>query len=1420
MMSILSAKYLKFHISRQCHRLVVLLCFLSLFFSFSIAFGQSTPKSQDAVLHELNQYFSIEWCKPFPLSGPSKQECFIIISGQYILVFRADGQLACLDVQTGDTKWQTSIGTFKREVVPCAGDECVVAHIDANYLVAFGLTDGQIKWKFENNTVLGLPIFSRGKAFFGSDDGHFYAVDQQTGTIIWQNELPVYVWTKPAVIEGICCVLTNAGYLVGYDVTEGRELWKSPVGEGTLLPIVTVQGRFIVFSEDRKLSAFDYKTGKMLWQIPVSSLEAPPIVVSDMLGVFGQMNQLGILDSLDGRFVWRGSYAGSITRPPAASDNFIVYGGYERLRLFDIEKGFERLVLNVPDNFQVATGNGSIFFTQPEKWLCRAKLNPQMLFGSPQAIASTAFPRISWRDTGDLFFIIVFFMIFVIFLFMGRAQIPPTYETFIRIWILAIILAILCLINGYGALIIISYNFRHGFEIWSLVYAAMLVIPSIVILSSYPLFHWITNLRYGYLTKQKQTVDRSIYSHIQALTQEMELKYPVAMTISAHPGMTPFAIGCSSWKCRLVLPPDLKTLINKACNGVSFLEEGLIRLILAHELAHIRNRDLSILPLLWIIRNPLKWLLILSTAYFIVCRFVVNDALVMLVGGPLVFLNLAVGGFLSLAFVSVIREREQLADATALLYVSPDVVSQLSQEKAAELSPLEKLIFSFTTAFSFSRSYLGFDLPLNRSYFRFFYKLGPYTTFVNKKLSSFQQALFTRLQALVSKSAALPRTMLPTWKTVCLIAITMAFLFSLLRLTKYFAFTSHILSDTVVGDAHFPDGFLRGMETWREVAENSIFWYPDYDFYFKLLLACTAACFLLLPMRDITIRPEKIKMRSLFQFVCLVLFYYLVFSISSYLLHGLIQPPFPTFPGMEITSNLTFITLMMTLFFGSVLLILKTLNAARFLFLFIGTLLGLACLFIPAVLVLQYGVKLPISSRVLLCGFAALITSLLNVVPILKLLTRNEEYEYEGIRYWRLLWKRKFDLLLGGKNFSKLVRHLKWTFHGLVITQAMPFILVCLVGYIFLVQFDSWYFENTVVLQQAHRALIDSAVDRIQSGTWDLDAKRRLFLGLFHGYVGPDRQYPSAVLAFAVVGCGLFFTAFCFAISALRGESKKTKFWRAFPNVLVLSEVLKCSRILKNLTACFASKTSFRLCGPSYITGIERIPLMKTTCHVISFLNSLNPMDCRVQKMSEWVKKCMSSTGGFAAMPGMTADTIHTGAALRMLSDTGRISEIALGKQQEWLLRQLHLLLETKVCYLTDYEWLTTLCDIIKSMLVISPDYQFPAKEATKMMELSTVKWQNTGRSIKATNRYVSILVLLCPSDGAGVFDKIRADWLPRQEQRLVTLSPSAQLPEISVLVGIIIELFPYSYLERASIRQVKDSLEKVYTKKFSYFAT
>ncbi|MCX7619354.1 MAG: PQQ-binding-like beta-propeller repeat protein [Acidimicrobiales bacterium] len=183
-------------------------------------------------------------------------------------------------------------------------------------IVAVDLDTGDQKWVFQphgpNNDDLdfaGAPnlfeVGGRALVGLGNKDGTYYAVDRDTGVLVWKAEA-----TKPGLsqpgsnfstggfngasgyADGIIVGGTAVGpgpFLHGIDAASGEIVWQQKAVEATYAPPAIVNDVVFIGGNDFTLRAVELRTGKIVWSYQVASAIAggPAIVADNVYAVAG-----------------------------------------------------------------------------------------------------------------------------------------------------------------------------------------------------------------------------------------------------------------------------------------------------------------------------------------------------------------------------------------------------------------------------------------------------------------------------------------------------------------------------------------------------------------------------------------------------------------------------------------------------------------------------------------------------------------------------------------------------------------------------------------------------------------------------------------------------------------------------------------------------------------------------------------------------------------------------------------------------------------------------------------------------------------------------------------------------------------------------------------------------------------------------
>lgn len=138
------------------------------------------------------------------------------------------------------------------------------------------------------DVYLSSPLVVDGRVFFGSGDGHVYAVDAATGRLAWKFATGDVVHASPAYAQGLVVVGSWDGRLYALDAASGAQRWAFQAGldplihnqQGFQSSAAIVDGTVFVGCRDGHLYAVDLRSGAPKWNVDTegSWVNASPAV--------------------------------------------------------------------------------------------------------------------------------------------------------------------------------------------------------------------------------------------------------------------------------------------------------------------------------------------------------------------------------------------------------------------------------------------------------------------------------------------------------------------------------------------------------------------------------------------------------------------------------------------------------------------------------------------------------------------------------------------------------------------------------------------------------------------------------------------------------------------------------------------------------------------------------------------------------------------------------------------------------------------------------------------------------------------------------------------------------------------------------------------------------------------------------------
>ncbi|MBU2869786.1 outer membrane protein assembly factor BamB [Colwellia sp. E2M01] len=241
--------------------------------------------------------------------------------------------------------WDNSVGEgvedYFSRIKPIIAYDKVYSASRMGYVTAFEKDSGDRVWRADlsdlNNErnfweartsalVAGGPTAGLNKIFVGTENGDVYALDSETGELVWHSKIKGEVITPPAIDSGVLVVNSASGLLKAFDATTGEELWEieQDVPALTLRGIsapTIASGGVLVGSAKGDINVYILATGQSGWATEVGEptgstelqrvvdVDSAPVVFGDKVYVISARGNLVAIELTSGRILWKRQYS-------------------------------------------------------------------------------------------------------------------------------------------------------------------------------------------------------------------------------------------------------------------------------------------------------------------------------------------------------------------------------------------------------------------------------------------------------------------------------------------------------------------------------------------------------------------------------------------------------------------------------------------------------------------------------------------------------------------------------------------------------------------------------------------------------------------------------------------------------------------------------------------------------------------------------------------------------------------------------------------------------------------------------------------------------------------------------------------------------------------------------------------------------
>ena len=233
------------------------------------------------------------------------------IKDDIVLVNTLDGGLTALNAKDGHQLWRFALSppslVLRRSSAPAITKKHIIAGFASGKLIVINRVDGSVDWAADVATPQGRSDIQRMidiSADLVIQDEVIYVVSYQgklaayalyTGQAIWEREVSSYAGLL--VDNKLVYVSDTNGDVLAFDRHTGGSAWVQAALHGRDLSRPVMQGKFIVICDnDGYIHWLDKKQGQLQGRYNFNNkvgIEAPPVVYSDLLYVYGRDGKVG-----------------------------------------------------------------------------------------------------------------------------------------------------------------------------------------------------------------------------------------------------------------------------------------------------------------------------------------------------------------------------------------------------------------------------------------------------------------------------------------------------------------------------------------------------------------------------------------------------------------------------------------------------------------------------------------------------------------------------------------------------------------------------------------------------------------------------------------------------------------------------------------------------------------------------------------------------------------------------------------------------------------------------------------------------------------------------------------------------------------------------------------------------------------------
>jgi len=256
---------------------------------------------------------NVIWSYP---EKPAAGQLFLaapVIAGDQVIVGDYANGLTSLKATDGSVNWTFAKSTGKFVGSPLITPDLIIAPNADNHLYALDW-QGNLKWTFAAaHSFWSQPVTDGKTTVFASSLDHFlYAVNQQTGELVWKVDLGASLVSAPLYDNGVLYQGTIVGNMNAVDAATGKVKWTQKADAGIWSAPVLVDGKIYFGDQTSKVYILNIADGSLDQSIDVGSAVIGSGAILKEGIAFGTEKGDLVLISLDGTKLWTRTIGGKL----------------------------------------------------------------------------------------------------------------------------------------------------------------------------------------------------------------------------------------------------------------------------------------------------------------------------------------------------------------------------------------------------------------------------------------------------------------------------------------------------------------------------------------------------------------------------------------------------------------------------------------------------------------------------------------------------------------------------------------------------------------------------------------------------------------------------------------------------------------------------------------------------------------------------------------------------------------------------------------------------------------------------------------------------------------------------------------------------------------------------------------------------